>query len=154
VLTSSSQRAKILLNSQDLLLSSPMKLIEALNIAQQSTPNDGRPFIVALGCGFTPLHLQTFIQARLRQALSDRCVEITTGLYGDLPRTLGRLDEAVSVAMLPLEWQDADPRLGLRFSSDWAPEKMEQLPSDAAMRLSLLEVLIVRVASRTRTIIS
>jgi len=46
-------------------------ITEALRITQ-SVPRDARPFAVTLACGFTPLHLQTFLAAHLQQALPDR----------------------------------------------------------------------------------
>ncbi len=64
--------------------SSVMRLIEALRIANSPALPDAQPFIVALACSFTPLHLETMVKASLRLALPHKRVEVRTGLYGDL----------------------------------------------------------------------
>ena len=63
-------------------------------------PRDARPFAVTLACGFTPLHLQTFLAAHLQQSLPDRKVTITSGLYGNLAGTL----EAIRNRRCPTAW--------------------------------------------------
>ena len=64
-----------------------MKVSEALKILQQA-PKDAPAFQVGLACGYTPLHVQTFLGAHLQQRLASRCVSVSTGLYGDLAGTL------------------------------------------------------------------
>jgi hypothetical protein len=92
-----------------------LKLIEALELLKLPAPAETRPLRVFLACGFTPLHLQTFLAAHLRVLFPDRGVDITTGLYGDLQGNLERLDpmgfDALAVVV---EWSDLDLRLGLR----------------------------------------
>jgi len=91
-----------------------MKLIEALNILK-SEPPKAPQLNVYLVSGFTPLHLQTFLAAHLQLLCPDRQVQIQSGLYGDLPGNLERAaatsPDAIAIA---LEWQDLDPRLGIR----------------------------------------
>ena len=65
-----------------------MKITEALKITQSASAN-ARPFCVVLACGFTPLHLQTFLSAHLQQSLPNRKVVVTTGLFGNLAGNLG-----------------------------------------------------------------
>lgn len=69
-----------------------VKITEALKITQ-SAPANARPFSVVLACGFTPLHLQTFLSAHLQQLLPNRKVVVTPGLYGTLAETLERTSD-------------------------------------------------------------
>ena len=59
-----------------------MKLIEALKIVQSPLPDSPRQLRILLACGFTPLHLQTFLAAHLRGRMPDYEPEISTGLFG------------------------------------------------------------------------
>jgi len=90
-------------------------ITEALKITQNA-PRDARPFAVTMACGFTPLHLQTFLAAHLQQALPERKVVITCGLYGDLLGTLQTVTEAAlpDGVVVALEWADLDARLDYR----------------------------------------
>jgi FkbH-like protein len=110
-----------------------VKLTEALRILQNA-PKNASPFHVALVCGFTPLHVQTFLAAHLQQRL-DRPVTVSTGLYGDITGTLASIKDADGVA-LPLEWADLDPRLGYRGAGDWGARALPGILSDA---LSMLD---------------
>jgi FkbH-like protein len=112
-----------------------VKLTEALKILQQA-PKNASPFHVALACGFTPLHVQTFLAAHLQQRLADRQVTVSPGLYGDLLGTLASLKgAAVDGAALPLEWEDLDPRLGYRGAGDWGAPALPGILSDAMAML-------------------
>jgi len=96
-----------------------VKLSEALSIGQKA-PQGGTSYPVLLACGFSPLHLQTFLRGHLQRVLPERTVEISTGLYGSLADTLEQLPafsgEAVAVF---IEWADLDPRLGYRSLGGW-----------------------------------
>jgi hypothetical protein len=46
-----------------------MKLVEALQLARAMGKRDGEPMVVSLACGFTPLHVQTFLGAHLAASL-------------------------------------------------------------------------------------
>jgi FkbH-like protein len=96
-----------------------VKLSAALEILQSARhlPN---PFSVTLACGFTPLHVQTFLAANLQCALPDRRVEIKTGLYGNLAGTLERSSGSDAIA-IAIEWPDLDARLGYRSLGKWGP---------------------------------
>ena len=98
-----------------------MTFTEALHAARSGNP-DAPVYSVRLACGFTALHLQTFLAAHLRRSLPDRRVQVACGLYGDLAGTVetsanSAETEALAVA---LEWQDLDARLGYRGAGTWA----------------------------------
>ena len=83
-------------------------------------PSDASEFRVALACGFTPLHLETFIGACLRLALPARRIAFESGLYGSLLTNIERLGRTgCDAAVVVLEWADLDPRLGLRSLGGW-----------------------------------
>jgi FkbH-like protein len=102
-----------------------MKLAEALKIIQ-SVPLDAPPLPVALLCGFTPLHLETFLRAQLCNLFPGRAPNVKTGLYGDLVGNLQRVTD-VSAAVVVIEWSDLDPRLGLRRLGGWEPSQLHDI---------------------------
>ena len=110
-----------------------MKLTEALKALQQAD-RSAPVFQVVLACGFTPLHLQTFLAAQLQQRLPARHVQITTGLYGDPAGTLSQARDVHAVA-LALEWSDLDPRLGYRGEGSWGRTALSGLPEAARLNL-------------------
>jgi len=112
-----------------------VKLSAALEILQgaRHLPN---PFSVTLACGFTPLHVQTFLAAHLQSALPDRRVDVKTGLYGDLAGTVERASsDAIAIA---IEWPDLDPRLGYRSLGKWGPAEESDIL--AQVRASLAHI--------------
>lgn len=130
-----------------------MKLIEALNIISQYRP--GGPLVVSLVCGFTPLHLQTFLQAELQLLFPDHRVEIVTGLYGDIAGTLKETkSKKVDAVALALEWEDLDPRLGIRQLGGWRVRNVADILAATKMRLSLLEQLLTDLSHSCPVIIS
>src|SRR5437660_10989798 len=62
------------------VLNMTMKLAEALKVIQ-SALSDAPRLEVALLCGFTPLHLETFLRAHLRKLFPGRCPSVQAGLY-------------------------------------------------------------------------
>jgi FkbH-like protein len=104
-----------------------MKLAEALKIIQ-SAQNNAPRLEVALLCGFTPLHLETFLRAQLCKLFPDRSPSVQTGLYGDLLGNLQRVAN-VTAAVVVIEWADLDPRLGLRRSGGWEPSQLQDILS-------------------------
>jgi FkbH-like protein len=133
-----------------------MKLIDALKLAAESAqPSNRRPFQVALVCGFTPLHLQTFFTAHLRQRLPERSITVTTGLFGDVLGTLQSLAaDPVDAVALVLEWSDIDKRLGIRDLGGWSPRRLPDMVEQAARWLDHLLRLVHQVAARAPTVIS
>jgi FkbH-like protein len=112
-----------------------VKISEALKVLQ-SAPREGDAFEAALVCGFTPLHLETLLGARLQQRLPGRRVTISKGLYGDVAGALESLRGAGPQAVaLALEWQDVDPRLGFRGAGAWSPAAVVDIVSSAARML-------------------
>jgi FkbH-like protein len=121
-------------------------LTEALKIRQQNN-KDAPLFSVKLACGFTPLHLQTFLAAHLQQALPLRNIEITPGSYGDLA---GCLEDAsinqMHGVLVALEWSDLDPRLGYRGSGSWAPRILPDIVAEARRMLGRIGAAFERIA--------
>ncbi|HPD13613.1 MAG TPA: HAD-IIIC family phosphatase [Planctomycetota bacterium] len=116
-----------------------MKLLEALQ-ALKKAPADGEPFVVALACGFEPLHLETFLAAHLQRAMPARRVAVRAGLYGDLAGNVARLAHAgAAAAAVAIEWADLDPRLGLRNRGGWDPAGLPHVLESVRMRLSQIE---------------
>ncbi len=132
-----------------------MTITEALRITQ-SVSRDARPFAVTLACGFTPLHLTTFLAAHLQQALPDRRVTIATGLYGDL---LGTLESVIEPELpdglaIALEWADLDARLDYRSAGAWGPRPATDILSGARSALDRLAAALVRMPSGLRIAVS
>ncbi|MEP7353341.1 MAG: HAD-IIIC family phosphatase [Acidobacteriota bacterium] len=130
-----------------------MKLLEALKI--KDAPGGGEPFSAFLACGFTPLHLQVFFTAYLRQRLPDRLVDVSTGLYDDLAGSLA-LTRTLNLdgLFVALEWPDLDPRLGLRQLGGWSPAKLPEIAESAVSKLKILEAALYAVAERTPIVLS
>ena len=96
-----------------------MRIGEALEVIRR-TPSTGSEFKVLLACGFSPLHLQTFLRAHLQQRKQNHRVSVTVGNYGDL---IGTIDSALALQpdaiVVALEWQDIDSRFAHRESGAW-----------------------------------
>lgn len=121
-----------------------MKLSAALEILQ-SAPQDGDPFPVALACGFTPLHVRTFLAAHLQTVLPGRHVDVKTGLYGDLAGTLERAGDADAIA-IAIEWADLDPRLGYRSLGGWGPAQERDIVTHARAALQRIGAAIDKLS--------
>jgi FkbH-like protein len=105
-----------------------MKLLEALEILKRPLSEEGQAFTVLLACGFTPLHLKTFLSAELALRMPARRVAIEAGLFGDLAGTLERHAAAPSDAIVAvIEWTDLDPRLGVRTLGGWRHEQIADI---------------------------
>jgi FkbH-like protein len=120
-----------------------MKLAEALKVVQ-SVPSHAPPLQVALLCGFTPLHLETFLRAHLCKLFPGRSPNVQTGLYGDL---IGNLRVAgVSAAVVVIEWPDLDPRLGLRRLGGWEPSQLQDILGEVNRSCDLLQSSVAAAA--------
>ncbi len=126
-----------------------MKLTEALKLLQGTSPQN-QPYEVLLACGFTPLHLETFLGAHLQRRLTDRCVKIRKGLYGDVAGTLET--GSVFAVALALEWSDLDARLGYRSAGAW--NSTVDIVSSVRMMLHRIEDAISRVSAGVSVAIS
>ena len=129
-----------------------MKLAEALKIIQ-SVPPDATPLPVALLCGFTPLHLETFLRAQLCNLFPGRGPEVNTGLYGDLIGNLQRV-AGVSAAVVVIEWSDLDPRIGLRRLGGWEPSQLHDILSEVNRSCDLLRNAIAAAARNIPLVVS
>lgn len=103
-----------------------MRLGEALQIIGRSGEKAGMS--IHLLCGFTPLHLETFIKAHLLTRFPDAGVDVRTGLYGDLEGNIHRAREnGGDGAIVIIEWSDLDQRLGFRTSGGWQIETLKDI---------------------------
>lgn len=129
-----------------------MKLTEALQI-QRRAPENGIPFPVVLACGFTPLHMQTFLSAHLQQSLPERRVIVSTGLYGDTAGTLERLvDSSTQAVALALEWPDLDSRLGYRGAGKWGPAALPDILGTVQASLDRIRAAIDGIPGGVRVV--
>jgi FkbH-like protein len=132
-----------------------LNLIEALELSKKPCPDGAKDFSVLLACGFTPLHLQTFLQAHLRQALPDRRIQIKTGLFGDLAGNLERASAGSHDALVvPFEWSDLDARLGVRTLGGWQVSDLSEILSSVEMQLTRFERALKSAARSAPVIVS
>jgi FkbH-like protein len=132
-----------------------MKLIDALNIINRSAAAGAEVFRVGLVCGFTPLHLQTFLHAELQSLFPDRRVEPTSGLYGDVTGTLESLKrEQLDAVVLALEWPDLDARLGIRQMGGWGPSNLDAIVERTQLFLLHVQRLVEQISRLVPVIIS
>jgi FkbH-like protein len=134
-----------------------VKLTEALQTlheAESQSP-EGTAFPVLLACGFTALHLETFLGAHLQKSLRGRRVKVGSGLYGDLAGTLERQPskdtQAVAIA---LEWPDLDARLGYRSLGGWGPAEEAEIAHHVAVALERLGDAIERLSDAVPVAVS
>ncbi len=126
-----------------------MNLSDALKTLQ-AAPEDAEPYRVMLACGFTPLHVRTFLAAHLQRALPRRKVAVSVGLFNDLAGTLEacRQDPQVQGTAVALEWQDLDPRLGYRGAGRWGLAAIDEILESARSALDRIGVAISELAAR------
>ena len=131
-----------------------MRLAEALLLIQK-TSKLAEPFPVRLACGFSPLHLQTFLTAHLQAKAGSRCVQITSGLYGSLADTLKQLQtfDGEAVALF-IEWADLDPRLGYRSLGGWKSENVQELITAVRTMLTLYSHALSKKPAGLRVVVS
>jgi FkbH-like protein len=129
--------------------------MEALNIVGKRPPAGAEALDIVLACGFTPLHLQTFLEAHLRTLRPGLRVVIQTGLYGDCLGNVERLTRSrPDGAALVLEWADLDPRLGLRQLGGWGPSVLTDILRTVTAQLDRLQEAISRVARNSLVVVS
>ena len=132
-----------------------MKLIDALAVIRRPQPENAPLLKVSLACGFTPLHLETFLAAALRERSPFERVEVTTGLFGDLAGNIeGIRPEPCDVLVLVIEWQDLDLRLGVRNLGGWRVADLPDIVKSAHRMLARLEKAILAAAASLPTYIS
>jgi FkbH-like protein len=124
-----------------------VKLSEALNTLQAVKRSDAAVETYALACGFSALHLSTFLTAHLQQSRPGARVCVGTGLYGDTVGSIRTLAQNSAGLAVVLEWEDLDPRLGLRSGARRAAVTVDELLEQIAIRLTLIEQAIVPALS-------
>jgi FkbH-like protein len=123
-----------------------MKLLEALEILATPTASEAPSFSAILACGFTPLHLHTFLGAELRRALPEHRVEVQVGLFDDLVGTLESVGSGTDVVVVAIEWPDLEPRLGIRRVGGWRIADIDDAITGAERQSARLVAAICRAA--------
>jgi FkbH-like protein len=132
-----------------------VKLIDALAVIRRPQPENAPLLKVSLACGFTPLHLETFLAAALRERSPFERIEVTTGLFGDLAGNIeGIRPEPCDVLVAVIEWQDLDLRLGVRNLGGWRVADLPDIVKCAHRMLARLEKAILAAAASLPTYIS
>lgn len=127
-----------------------MKLAEALQALQQAPGADTQTLDIFLACGFTPLHLETFLKAHLQVRNPQRRVRVHTGLFGDLLGNLGRIEKSSADAVaVVVEWSDLDPRIGMRGLGGWGPSTHGDMLATARSRIARIVQTLARLSGRT-----
>jgi FkbH-like protein len=123
-----------------------MNLIDALERLKRPVSANSRPLRVFLACGFTPLHLETFLTAHLRNLYPSCRVDLMSGLFGDLIGNLERLrpEEHDALAVI-IEWSDLDSRLGLRTLGGWQVDQLPDIVNSADRSLKRLTLALQRL---------
>jgi FkbH-like protein len=131
-----------------------VKLLEALELLKHNPPADAPVLEVQLACGFTPLHLLTFLGAHLRSAFPAHRVNITTGAFGDLSGNLERLSQLEGGTVVAIiEWADLDPRLGIRILGGWAPDQLGDFVQTARGRADRMSLAISALAHKNTVVV-
>jgi FkbH-like protein len=125
-----------------------MKLVEALELANRSHAQ-AKPKSFFLACGFSPLHLRTFLHAHLQKLFPTDAIDLCCGLYGDLAGSMERASACTfDSAAVVLEWADIDPRLGIRQLGGWLPETLPDILSCVDLSLVRLESALAGLLAR------
>ena len=123
-----------------------MNLLEALRIINRSRNEPGKPFRIVLICGFTPLHLETFLAAHVASHAPFGAVTVSHGLYGDLVGNLERWNPSeIDAAAVVIEWADLDTRLGARSAGGWDPSSLSDI-------LHCLRIQLRRIGNALRSL--
>ncbi|HWF38897.1 MAG TPA: HAD-IIIC family phosphatase [Candidatus Acidoferrales bacterium] len=129
-----------------------MNLIDALETLKNPVKEDAASFSVHLACGFTPLHIETFLCAQLRKLLPLRDIDVSMGIYGDFQ---GNLERAASTkchaGAVIIEWQDLDSRLGIRNLGGWREKDLGDIVRCAGRKLETMEQTLRIVAEAAPT---
>jgi FkbH-like protein len=129
-----------------------MNLIEALELARRPEWKDAREASIFLACGFTPLHLSTFLNAEMRRLEPGTRVTIEIGLFGDLIGNLTRAERsAAGSAVVVVEWGDLDTRLGIRTLGGWKPACVPDIVDSAIQAAARLEQALKTLARHVPT---
>ncbi|MDQ6926282.1 MAG: hypothetical protein M3154_08605, partial [Candidatus Eremiobacteraeota bacterium] len=132
-----------------------MKLLEAYRIinAPADPARSTRHF--SLACGVTPLALESFFHAHLRERVRTHNVAVTSGRFGDVAGNIERaIAEQPDGIAVVVEWADVDPRLGLRGHGAIASaEAGADLLASARGALSRIADAVEAAAATTRVVV-
>ncbi len=129
-----------------------MTLLEALEILRQSGAEEFPVARTFLACGSTPLHLKTFLAAHLQRLSSRQKFEIVTGLFGDVVGNIDRVpNSGCDTLSVVIEWQDLDPRLGIRTLGGWNITQLPDILESATTTATRLGQSLKRAAESART---
>jgi FkbH-like protein len=132
-----------------------MRLLEALEAIKQSPSPESPLLDVQLACGITPLHFATFLQAHLHRVFPSYRIAISSGAFGDLSGNLERLRTTVnSLVVALIEWQDLDPRLGIRSLGGWSPRQLPEIVRTARDQTARISTAIESLNLSNRVAVS
>ena len=132
-----------------------MNLLRALELVKQPISEPASDRELYLACGFTPLHLKTFVAANLRLCFPKDRIEIRTGLYGDLVGNLERLRPSGRLMVwVVVEWADLDSRLGIRSLGGWRSADIPDVVESARQQSERLVDLIKQLAEKASIYVS
>ncbi len=132
-----------------------MNLLDALELLNRPVTAPVSDLEIVLACGFTPVHLKTFLAAHLRLYFPQYRIEIRTGLYGDLAGDLERLQPTgESVICVAVEWADLDPRLGIRALGGWRSTDIPDIVDSARRQSERLTHRLKQLAESTPICVS
>jgi FkbH-like protein len=131
----------------------PLLTLKSAILAVRAVAARDREFRIGLACGFTPLHMTSFIEAYASHRLTEARPTVVSGTYGDLAISLADLTaENVDGTVVLLEWPDLDPRLSVRRAGTALLAEIVDVIETARTRLQRIDTKIADVA-RTSTVV-
>jgi FkbH-like protein len=132
-----------------------MRLVEALELCGRQMPKTAPELRIFLACGFTPLHLTTFLAAALRVLCPVTRVVVETGLFGDLIGNISRAGLSMAdFTVVVVEWGDLDPRLAIRTLGGWKPAALSDIVDSATETCARLGRALTEFSSRVPVVFS
>lgn len=131
-----------------------MNLIDALEVLKPRATDRAPDWKLFLACGFTPLHLKTFLEAELRVLVPQKRVGIDVGIFGDLIGNIERLEPSdMDGLIVVIEWADLDPRLAIRSLGGWRPSNLADVAESADQAAARLRRGLLQVSRRVPTVV-
>src|ERR1700738_2736070 len=132
-----------------------MNLIEALEISRKPVAQDAKLLRIFLACGFTPLHLQNFLSAHLRQLFPENRIEIKTGLFGDLAGSLERLGaQGLDGLAVAPEGPHPESRLWIREVGGLQVPDVHEIATSVDLQLARLQRALETAARSVPVVLS
>jgi len=132
-----------------------VKLVEALEALKHNPAPESPVLEIQLACGFTPLHFLTFLGAHLRHEFPLHRMAISTGAFGDLPGNVERMAKVEdSTIVAVLEWQDLDPRLGIRLLGGWNPDQLSEFIQSVRGQATRIVTALRAVAHKNTVVVA